>query len=411
MRVILVLSWLMVMASPAISEQIEVGKELPLQSIAAALQVARDGDEILVHPGLYKEHELKIGRSVTLKGIGNPTIDGEQKGNTLVIEADDVTVDGFTIINVERSFTSDYAAIVVTRGKNFTITNNVLKNVFFGIVIKKSKYGTIAFNDVSGKAVQEAGSGNGIHMWHSSDILVHHNAVHELRDGIYLEFVKKSEIHNNTSFDNLRYGLHFMFSDQDDYHHNLFRNNGAGVAVMFSKKITMEHNTFIKNWGAASYGLLLKEIYDAEITDNLFEQNTIGIYEEGSTRINFRRNTFKQNGWAIKVAGACYANVVESNDFVHNTFDLSYNSNLNDNLFDGNYWSDYTGYDLDRNGIGDHPYRPVKLFSYVVSRTPESIVLLRSLFIDIINFSEKVSPVFTPDGLMDHKPVMKAQTQ
>jgi len=92
---------------------------------------------------------------------------------------------------------------------------------------------------------------------------------------------------------------------------------------------------------------------------------------------------------------------------LHNAFDLSYNSKLNDNSFRTNYWSSYTGYDLDKNGFGDVPYRPVKLFSYVVNRTPETIVLLRSLFVDIINFSEKVSPVFTPDNLLDENPLMR----
>jgi nitrous oxidase accessory protein len=409
MKILLLLSFILVLGSSVIAEEIQVGQDFPIRSIAAALETASDGDEILVHSGTYREHDLKIVRSVTLKGVGQPVIDGELKGNTITIEADGVTLDGFTIKNVERSFTKDYAAIVVTRSRDFTITNNVIQNAFFGIMLQKSKSGLIAFNDITGDAVQEAGSGNGVHVWHCSEIVVHDNKLHELRDGIYLEFVKKSEIYNNLSYDNLRYGLHFMFSDHDDYHHNLFRNNGAGVAVMFSKFIKMEHNTFTKNWGAASYGLLLKEIYDAEITDNIFEQNTVGIHGEGSTRINYERNLFKRNGWAIKITGACYTNKFESNDFVHNTFDLSYNSQLNDNTFDGNYWSDYTGYDLDRDGVGDHPYRPIKLFSYVVSRTPESIVLLRSLFIDIINFSEKVSPVFTPDGLLDNRPVMKAR--
>ena len=96
------------------------------------------------------------------------------------------------------------------------------------------------------------------------------------------------------------------------------------------------------------------------------------------------------------------------NNFLNNSFDLSYNGQLNDNQFDGNYWSSYTGYDLDKDGVGDVPFRPVKLFSYIVNRTPETIVLLRSLFVDIINFSEKVSPVFTPDALKDEHPLMKA---
>ena len=398
-------------AGPLLAKQLQVGPNLPLHTIQAALDQAQDGDEVIVASGTYPEHDLKITRPLRLKGIDRPVIDGQHHGTVLSIQADGVSVSGFTIVNVERSFTSDYAAIMVTGSRHFEIKNNLLKNAFFGIVIKKSRLGTIAFNDVSAEAIEEASSGNGVHAWHSSQLSIHDNQLHQLRDGIYLEFVDRSQIYRNQSYDNLRYGLHFMFSNQDDYHHNRFINNGAGVAVMFSKKIHMEHNAFLKNWGASSYGLLLKEIYDAQINDNLFEQNTIGINAEGATRIHYGGNRFLRNGWGVKITGACYGNLFEGNDFANNTFDLAYNSQLNDNSFDGNYWGDYTGYDLDRDGIGDVPYRPVKLFSYIVNRTPESIVLLRSLFIDILNFSEKVSPAFTPDGLMDHRPVMKARPE
>ena len=87
--------------------------------------------------------------------------------------------------------------------------------------------------------------------------------------------------------------------------------------------------------------------------------------------------------------------------------DISYKGKINGNIFDKNYWSEYTGYDLDKDNIGDVPYRPVKLFSYVVNKTPETIILLRSIFVDIINFSEKVSPIMTPDNLKDNQPMMK----
>ena len=226
-----------------------------------------------------------------------------------------------------------------------------------------------------------------------------------MRDGIYLEFADNCIIKNNVSSNNVRYGLHFMFSNNDIYQDNTFEKNGAGVAVMFSKKIKMYNNTFKENWGSASYGMLLKEINDAEIEGNLFEENTIGINIEGSNRINYKNNNFINNGWAIKVRGACYTNNFIGNNFLYNSFDISYNSKINDNVFDRNYWSNYTGYDLDKDGIGDVPYRPVKLFSYIVNRTPETIILLRSLFIDLIDFSEKVSPVFTPDNLLDNNPL------
>ena len=51
--------------------------------------------------------------------------------------------------------------------------------------------------------------------------------------------------------------------------------------------------------------MLLKEIYDAEIRDNVFLENTIGIYVEGSTRIQYQHNEFNRNGWAIKMSGGC----------------------------------------------------------------------------------------------------------
>nr|HQV32829.1 NosD domain-containing protein [Calditrichia bacterium] len=152
---------------------------------------------------------------------------------------------------------------------------------------------------------------------------------------------------------------------------------------------------------------LLKEIYDADIRENEFVQNTIGINAEGSNRVSLEKNNFMNNGWAIKFLGGCYGNKFIENNFMHNSFDVSYHGNINGNLFDKNYWSEYVGYDLDKDGIGDVPFRPVKLFSYVVNQTPETIVLLRSLFVDLINFSEKVSPVFTPDNLRDNHPLMR----
>lgn len=389
------------------AKQIEVCASCDISTIKEAMEIAEDGDEIFIKKGVYQENDIEVNKSLIIYGEEGTIIDGTDKGSILHITASDFELRNLKIINVAVSYTKDYAAIKVVRSKNFIIENIVLDEVFFGILIEKSHYGKIFNNKLSSVAKDEANSGNGIHIWHSSNMEVEGNEVYGMRDGIYFEFVDESKIHNNLSHDNIRYGLHFMFSNNDTYYNNIFKNNGAGVAVMFSKFITMYQNKFTHNWGSASYGLLLKEIYDTEIYNNTFEENTIGIKGEGCTRINYKNNTFLRNGWAIKIAGACYANIFENNDFMHNSLDLSYNSKVNDNKFKNNYWSEYTGYDLDNDGVGDVPYRPVKLFSYIVNATPEALVLLRSLFVDIINFSEKVSPVFTPDNLMDLSPLMQ----
>lgn len=386
---------------------IKVCPSCVLKSVQSGINAAAPHDTVLVEKATYKEYNIKVDRPITIKGDRYPIIDGEDKGEIITIHSDSVTIDGLFIINVGTSYTTDYAAIRVVKSKYFTIQNVVLEKLFFGIYLEKSSYGKVYHNKIIGDAVDEYNSGNGIQLWYSNNIEIDQNIVQGARDGIYLEFSDTISISNNISTENLRYGLHFMFSDDDVYTNNTFENNGAGVAVMFSKRIKMINNTFRMNWGTASYGMLLKEINDAEIVGNTFEENTIGISIEGSNRINYTNNNFIGNGWAVKVVGACYDNKFSKNNFLYNSFDVSYNSNINDNEFDMNYWSSYTGYDLDKDKIGDVPYRPVKLFSYIVNRTPETIVLLRSLFMEIIDFSEKVSPVFTPDNLMDKRPMMR----
>jgi nitrous oxidase accessory protein len=389
------------------AQTIEVCKKCAFSEIGEAVRAAKDYDTVLVKKGTYREVNILIDKPLVLLGENYPVIDGELKGEIITITSDDVTVDGLFIINVGTSYTTDYAAVRVIKSKNFLIQNLVLEKLFFGIYLEKSENGRIYHNNIIGEAEEEYNSGNGIQLWYSKNVEIDQNIISHVRDGIYLEFADDCTIKNNISSNNVRYGLHFMFSNNDIYSNNTFENNGAGVAVMFSKEIKMYNNVFRDNWGTAAYGLLLKEINDSEISGNTFQENTVGINIEGSNRITYSNNDFIGNGWAIKSRGACYANIFSENNFLYNSFDLSYNSKLNDNKFENNYWSNYTGYDLDKDGIGDVPYRPVKLFSYIVNRTPEAIILLRSLFTDIIDFSEKVSPVFTPDNLVDSNPKMK----
>jgi len=389
------------------SKQITVGKNSDITSISQAISTAIPGDTIYVLKDTYREPNLFINKPLTLIAEKGVIIDGQFVGHILNVQSDSVTIKGFHLQNVEKSYTKDFAAIHLYKSNYFLIENNILRKSFFGILIENSKYGTILRNNIIGNAVKESSSGNGIHCWHSSHLQITNNHIERMRDGIYFEFVKHSVIKENISLNNVRYGLHFMFSNDDRYLNNTFENNGAGVAVMFSNRISMYQNIFRLNWGSASYGLLLKEIYDADIKENIFYKNTIGINADGANRITFSGNNFNNNGWAIRFLGACYGNRIINNNFLHNAMDISYKGKINGNIFDKNYWSEYTGYDLDKDNIGDVPYRPVKLFSYVVNKTPETIILLRSIFVDIINFSEKVSPIMTPDNLKDNQPMMK----
>lgn len=386
---------------------LEVCPTCPINTVADGIKAAQPFDTVLVQAGVYPDYDLVIDKPLTLRGEGQVVIDGMRKGEILRVVSDSVTVKDLALHNVGTSYTTDFAALRIVKSKHYWIENVTMEGVFFGLYLEKSSQGVVRNNHIRGEATEEFNSGNGIQLWYCQDVEVTGNTVARVRDGIYLEFSDRIQIRRNRSTNNVRYGLHFMFSNQDVYTDNHFEKNGAGVAVMFSKHIEMKRNTFRENWGTASFGLLLKEINDAEISDNIFEANTVGISIEGSNRIDYFGNDFRSNGWAVKVRGACYANTFRRNNFLHNSFDVSYNSKVNDNRFEQNYWSTYSGYDLNRDGLGDVPHRPVKLFSYIVNRTPETIVLLRSLFMDLIDFSERISPVFTPDNLQDLNPLMR----
>ena len=385
---------------------IEVCPTCEATTIRQGIALAQTGDEVLVHPGIYREGNIAIDKSIILKGIDWPTVDGEDQYEIFTIQASGVTVEGFHLINAGKSTLKDMAAIRVDHQRFFSICENRIENAQFGIYLAHAFDGIVESNDLESNARDEVSSGNGVHCWYAKRVFIAHNTVYRHRDGIYLEFTDDSRIVHNRSQENIRYGLHFMFSNRDLYAHNTFMDNGAGVAVMFSKNIDMLYNRFEHNWGRSSYALLLKEIYDAKLEHNEFLSNTIGILMEGATRIDYEHNLFKSNGWAVQMTGGCLDNHFESNAFLSNALDMVVSSHVNNNTFNGNYWSEYTGYDLDRDGYGDVPHRPVKLFSYITSQTPETIVLLRSFFVDLLNFSEKVSPALTPANVADERPLM-----
>lgn len=386
---------------------IHVGKEHPVKTIQAAIQLAQTGDTILVFPGHYKEKNIVIGKTIYLIGKGRPVIDGEYKYENISIKAPSVLVEGFRVIRSGVSSIEDFAGIKIYDQSFVVIRNNILEETFFGIYMQYAKHCLIQNNILRAFNKQEQQSGNGIHCWKSDSLRIIGNKISGHRDGIYFEFVTHSIIWKNISENNLRYGLHFMFSNNDAYISNTFRQNGAGVAVMFTHHIRMEKNIFEDNWGDGAYGLLLKEISDGFITGNRFNSNTIGVFMEGSNRIHVSGNKLSKNGWAMKVLANCMDVAVSGNNFLGNTFDVGTNGSLVLNTFNENYWDKYEGYDLNRDGKGDVPYRPVSLYAMVVEQNPSAMILFRSFMSALLDKTEKLIPTITPENLKDDFPLMK----
>jgi nitrous oxidase accessory protein len=391
----------------ATGTEIVVGPALPIRSISDAVRLAQPGDRIRVLAGTYREGTIVIDRRIELVGEGYPVLDAEGAGQLLHVTADSVTIRGFRLSNAGVSHVRDHSAILFEGVVGCVAEDNQLVDNFFGIYLAKATGCRISRNRIHATNMRETSSGNGVHMWSSSDITVEDNVIRGQRDGIYLEHVSNAVMRGNISENNLRYGLHFMFSSDNRYVGNMFRGNGAGVAVMYSKGVVIEDNTFADNWGPTAYGLLAKEISDSRIEGNVFERNTVGFSSEGSMRVRIEGNRFLRNGWAVRVMANSQENVFSGNSFIDNSFDVTTNSRQNFNAFDGNYWSRYAGYDLDGDGIGDVPFRPVRLFALLVERTPVALVLLRSVFVDLLDVAERVAPVLTPETLVDSRPLMQ----
>lgn len=398
-------------ASPLLD--LQVCPTCEINTLKQALEIARPGTTIYVEAGNYEENNLLINKPLRIVGMKNqmrPVIDAKERGNGFIIQADHVEISGLLIKNSGFSDTEEMAGIKVSKSTDCLIKNNLLENNTFGIYLAGSKSCSIIANQIHGTHRSESLSGNGIHIWNGENMTIEGNELTGNRDGIYFEFVKDSSIRKNKSFSNMRYGLHFMFSHNNEYRENLFQNNDCGVAVMYSRNVRMFRNRFENSHGPSSYGLLLKDISESLVAGNVFFDNTAGILLDGTTRTGFEGNLFKKNGWALRALGDTDSNKITRNDFIANTFDVTTNAGASQNEFIGNYWSRYRGLDLNHDGFGDEPFRPVQLSSMLMAHYEISAMLTHSIFFSVLDQIENALPTLTPETFKDMKPRMMRAT-
>ncbi|MEO0202506.1 MAG: nitrous oxide reductase family maturation protein NosD [candidate division WOR-3 bacterium] len=386
---------------------ITVCSECYFKDIQNAINFSKDGDKIIVKSGIYR-NPIIINKSIELIANGEVILDGEGKYQIITILASNVKLEGFIIKNSGTSYSEDIAAIKLKYLSNCVIKNNKVLNNFFAIYLERVKNCIIENNVIIGFGKSEGSSGNGIHAWDCESLYIYKNYIKGHRDGIYLEFVRNSRVSENISEYNLRYGLHLMFSNENLFIKNKFYRNGAGVAIMYSKSVDVTENIFERNSGQASYGFLLKNLTDSKVYNNEFINNTYGIYLEECNRIIFKENLFKNNGWAIRIYANSENNLFEKNLFLNNAFDVSTNTiTYFKNTFLRNYWDNYQGYDLNRDNIGDIPYRPVSFIGVIFEKYPISLLFYNSFLMLIIDLMEKVIPIFNQKDVIDSEPLIK----
>jgi len=398
---------------------LKVSPDGPYTSISQAIASAKNGDTIEVNSGIYNEHII-VDKTINLVGIDEPVVDGGGKGTVVLIKVPEVSFKGFIVRGSGEGLSVEDAGIVLDSSQNSRIENNRLNDVLFGIYLKNSSGTLIENNVIIGKDLPIPVRGDGIRLWYSSNTKILNNTITRARD-LVMWWSGDTLIKGNI-VQNGRYGLHYMYSDNNVFEDNVFIDNYVGGFLMYSNNLKFTKNIFARNQGPATgYGIGFKDLDDVVSRENLFIDNRIGIYMDNSPHSVDSWNTLKDNVIAYNDIGISFMpsierNVIFENSFIDNAeqIEIRGGGTLSGNDWfkseKGNYWSDYVGYDENNDGIGEIHYKSESLFENLIDKYPNLRVFVFSPVAQAIELASDAFPVMKPEPkVVDEYPLMKSE--
>lgn len=392
--------------------------QVVLGEIGRRIAAARAGETLTIEPGVYREH-VRIDKPLHLVARGAVVIDGGGSGDIVEITAPDVTLEGFVIRNTGIDLDLENAAIRAVAPR-VSLINNTLDDVLFGIDLRESPDSRVIGNRIGGKTLDIARRGDGLRLWRADRAVVENNVIHDGRDAI-LWYSTGVTVRNNSGVD-CRYGLHLMFSDNITICNNTFQRNSVGIYLMYSTGVELFENQLLQNRGPSGYGVGLKETDRFHIRDNLIVGNRSGVYIDGSPFTDkqpgeFFRNTIAYNDVGITFLPSARGNELTENSFIDNIDNVAVagRGSLSANRFwkgdRGNFWSDYTGYDQNGDGIGDFVHESYTLFENLMDRRPALRLFLFSPAQQAVEFVGRALPAVRPEPkFADEVPLMRPVT-
>jgi nitrous oxidase accessory protein len=377
------------------------GQASPLQE---RVDAATPGSVIDVEPGVYTG-DLFIDRPLRLVGHGRPLLIGSGAGSVVRIRADNVGVEGFDVDGrLGGNLARDSSGIHIA-GRHATVRGCRVRRALFGIYLWAADDATVQGNQITGIRGRDPGEqGSGIHVWNTTRFHLLDNHIAYSRDGFYIQSSGSGLVARNTVSD-VRYGLHYMYSDDNVFEDNVFERSAAGAALMFSRRLAFRRNQFLHNRGFASVGLLLKECEDVVAEDNLVADNVRGFFIEGSYRNVFRRNIVSDSDVALVVYDSSHTNRFEGNLFTGNFTPLLLVGRRTDTDFAGNYWSDADEPDLDGDGVRDGAYRLSNVFDHLRANLTAADLYGQGLGATVLARAERAFPVLEPVTAVDPRPL------
>ena len=380
----------------------------PTNNLQAAIDAAQAGDTIQLASGKYIG-KIIINKPLILQGQTDHStiIQGDRTGRTLSISAPNVTVQNLTVTQSGLSLPDMDAGIFLDKAavRAKVLNNHVLDNSV-GIYLWGAAEALVQNNLIVGnKQLRENERGNGVSVWNAPHSKVLHNDISHGRDGIFSNASTFNTFSHNT-FHDLRYGVHYMYTNDSEINHNIVRDSKIGYAIMFSERIKVNNNISLHN---TEQGLMLNYANNSEMIGNVIDGSEKCVFVYNANNNKLTHNYFGNCAMGIQFTAAPEGIVVQENAFVNNETQIKY---VGTRFVDwaeggrGNYWSDNSAFDLDGDGIADTAYKPNGIIDQIVWRAPAARLLVNSPAVSVVKWAQQQFPAIMPGGITDSKPLM-----
>lgn len=383
--------------------------------IAERIATARPGDEIVLPPGVFREHVV-VDKSVTLAGVAGTVLDGGGAGTVVTLSAPGVVLRNLTVRGSGDSYVREDAGIKIDGASDVRIENVRVLDSLFGIHVSRGDGCVIERSTVVGKDLPHVRRGDGIRLWYSSGCELRDNTVERSRD-VIIWYSKGTRVERNVVRTS-RYGLHYMYSDGNVFRGNRFEENQVGATIMYSRGVELTGNSFSWSNGPAAYGLLVKDSDDILIDSNRFVSNSSALFFDNSPQrkdgwLRVTGNFIARNDVAVEMLPMVRRIELGSNAFVANRLPIRIAGEGTADGNDwapggrGNYWSDAIVHDRDGDGISEIPYRVESTFEVLSDRHPALAFFDQTPAAQAIDGAARLFPLFAArPRLTDPRPLM-----
>ncbi|MCF7530449.1 nitrous oxide reductase family maturation protein NosD [Neisseria lisongii] len=381
----------------------------PKDDLAEIVKSAAAGDVLRLASGKYAA-KLYLDKTLTLEGPtdGSAVIEGDGSGRTIDVRAPNVVLRQLTITRSGMNLAAMDAGVYLEEtAVGAVVENNRILENSVGVFIHGAKDALVRNNRIVGDSRLRVNErGNGVTVWNAPGAKVIGNDISKGRDGIFSN-TSTFNIYRGNRFSDLRFAVHYMYTNDSEVSDNISIGNNIGYALMFSERLKVSGNIAVNS---RDQGIMLNYVNQSEIADNIIYKADKCVFFYNANYNQIHGNYFERCAIGIHFTAAIEGTVLQDNSFVNNESQVKY---VSTRFLDwaeggrGNYWSDNSAFDLDGDGFGDNAYRPNGITDQIIWRAPVARLLMNSPAMSVVKWAQAQFPAILPGGVIDSKPLME----